>query len=169
MVIALRGKAMARLAGEGGMLSVSLPVSEVDALIEPYGRRVSVAAINGPASTVLSGEPGALSELLDACERDGVRVQRIAVDYAAHSAQIEALRPDLLEAFAAVSLCSAEIPFPLHGHRRRARRRGARVQIRRYEEELGDLFTKVAVPNGHNLLWESPAETMEAVTSFLAG
>jgi len=43
------------------------------------------------------------------------------------------------------------------------------VQIRRYEEELGDLFTKVAVPNGHNLLWESPAETMEAVTSFLAG
>jgi len=40
-------------------------------------------------------------------------------------------------------------------------------QQRRYEEELGDLLTKVVVPNGHNVLWESPAETMEAVEQFL--
>jgi pimeloyl-ACP methyl ester carboxylesterase len=43
---------------------------------------------------------------------------------------------------------------------------GSRQQ-RRYEEELGELLTKVAVPNGHNVLWESPAETMEAIEQFL--
>ncbi|HET9163613.1 MAG TPA: alpha/beta hydrolase [Solirubrobacterales bacterium] len=40
-------------------------------------------------------------------------------------------------------------------------------QHRRYEEELGDLLTRVDVPNGHNVLWESPAETIDAVERFL--
>jgi lipase len=40
-------------------------------------------------------------------------------------------------------------------------------QRRRYEEELGALLTQVDVPNGHNVLWESPRETMDAVERFL--
>jgi lipase len=40
-------------------------------------------------------------------------------------------------------------------------------QQRRYAEELGDLLTKLVVPNGHNVLWESPRETLEAVEGFL--
>lgn len=43
-----------------------------------------------------------------------------------------------------------------------------RSQISRYEEELDDLFTVVDVPNGHNVLWESPAETLAAIEGFLA-
>ncbi|HEU4944976.1 MAG TPA: alpha/beta hydrolase [Solirubrobacterales bacterium] len=37
----------------------------------------------------------------------------------------------------------------------------------RYREALGDLLTVVTVPNGHNLLWESPAETIAAIEEFL--
>jgi lipase len=40
-------------------------------------------------------------------------------------------------------------------------------QHRRYEGELGELLTKVVVPNGHNVLWESPGETLDAVERFL--
>ena len=40
-------------------------------------------------------------------------------------------------------------------------------QQRRYEEELGALLTRVDVPNGHNVLWESPRETMDALERFL--
>jgi lipase len=40
-------------------------------------------------------------------------------------------------------------------------------QARRYEEDLGGLLTAVTVPNGHNLLWESPRETIDAVAGFL--
>jgi pimeloyl-ACP methyl ester carboxylesterase len=37
-----------------------------------------------------------------------------------------------------------------------------------YEEALGDQLTMLTVPNGHNVLWESPAETGEAIERFLA-
>jgi lipase len=40
-------------------------------------------------------------------------------------------------------------------------------QQQRYAEELGDLLTKVTVPNGHNVLWESPRETASAIEAFL--
>lgn len=41
------------------------------------------------------------------------------------------------------------------------------AEQRRYRDELGDLLTTTEVPNGHNMLWESPAETMEAIERFL--
>jgi lipase len=40
--------------------------------------------------------------------------------------------------------------------------------VSRYEAILGDLLTVVRVPNGHNLLWESPAETIAAIERFLS-
>jgi mycoketide-CoA synthase len=110
-VIALRGKAMTKLAGKGGMASVSLAAADLPAYLEPFEGRLSLAAINGPASLVVSGEPEALVELLSACERDGVRAQRIAVDYAAHSAQVERLEDELIEAFAPIVPASGEVPL----------------------------------------------------------
>jgi pimeloyl-ACP methyl ester carboxylesterase len=38
---------------------------------------------------------------------------------------------------------------------------------RRYGEELGDRLSVASVPNGHNVLWESPGETIAAVERFL--
>jgi lipase len=37
----------------------------------------------------------------------------------------------------------------------------------RYQQTLGDLFTEAIVPNGHNVLWESPAETISAIERFV--
>src|ERR1035441_7623143 len=82
-----------RLAGRGGggvggaMVSVALPAARVQEQIESYGGRVSVAAVNGPAAVVVSGEPGVLDELLAGWGRDGVRARRVPVDYASHSVQ----------------------------------------------------------------------------------
>jgi lipase len=42
-----------------------------------------------------------------------------------------------------------------------------RAQLERYRSELGDLLTEVVVPNGHNVLWESPNETISAIERFL--
>ena len=36
-----------------------------------------------------------------------------------------------------------------------------------YEATLGDQLTMVEVPNGHNVLWEAPTETLSAVDSFI--
>jgi hypothetical protein len=43
-----------------------------------------------------------------------------------------------------------------------------RPHDRRYRDALGSLLTIAAVPNGHNVLWESPAETTAAIEGFLS-
>ncbi|MFG2994668.1 type I polyketide synthase, partial [Streptomyces sp. NPDC048257] len=112
-VVALRSQAIGRvLAGLGGMVSVPLPARDVRELIAPWGEeRISVAAVNGPSSVVVSGEVEALGELLVSCESVGVRAKRIAVDYASHSAQVELLREELARLLAPVVPRVAEVPF----------------------------------------------------------
>jgi acyl transferase domain-containing protein/NADPH:quinone reductase-like Zn-dependent oxidoreductase/acyl carrier protein len=110
-IIALRGRLLLELSGLGGMLSVSEGMDEVSARIERWGERVSLAAVNGAGSVVLSGEPGALREVLGECEADGVRARLIAVDYAAHSQPVEAVREQLLDGCEGIEPRSGEVPF----------------------------------------------------------
>jgi acyl transferase domain-containing protein len=110
-IAALHSRLSLPLIGGGGMVVVSLPAAEVEAHLAPLGDRVSLAGINAPSLSVVSGDTAALGELLaDFAEKD-IGAQRIAVDYAAHSAQIETVRDELLEAFAPISPRSAGIPF----------------------------------------------------------
>ncbi|WP_234470177.1 SDR family NAD(P)-dependent oxidoreductase, partial [Streptomyces sp. MBT70] len=110
-VVALRSKALVALAGQGGMVSVALSADDAAGYLSPWGDRITVAVVNSPSTVVVSGEPGALDELLAACARDGVRARAIPVDYAAHSAQVEAVRERLLTDLADVRPHSAAIPF----------------------------------------------------------
>ncbi len=111
-VVALRSKALGEeLAGRGGMVSVSLSARQIETLIEPFGERLALAAVNGPSSVVVSGEPDALQELLALCASDGIRAKQIPVDYASHSAQIEMIRDRLLEELAPIDPRPCEIPF----------------------------------------------------------
>jgi polyketide synthase 12 len=110
-VAALRGRAMATIAGAGGMAAIALPADVVAERLRPFGERLALAARNGPASQVVSGDPGALEELLAACAAEGIRASRVAVDYAAHSAAVEPLRAQLLQAFAPIVSRTASLPF----------------------------------------------------------
>ncbi|WP_024802960.1 type I polyketide synthase [Nocardia sp. BMG51109] len=111
-VVALRSRLIGeQLAGAGGMASIALAVERVEELIEPYGGRVSVAAVNGPAAVVVSGETQALDELLATCDRTEVRARRVAVDYASHSAQVESIEQELIELLATVEPATGRIPF----------------------------------------------------------
>ncbi|GAA0359838.1 hypothetical protein GCM10010319_41530 [Streptomyces blastmyceticus] len=109
-VVVLRARAIAEgLSGRGGMVSVPLPVDEVR--LGAWGERISVASVNGPSSTVVSGDPGALDELLAACEADGIRARRIAVDYASHSTQVESIREQVVDALKGIEPRPSEVPF----------------------------------------------------------
>ncbi|WP_336924257.1 acyltransferase domain-containing protein, partial [Streptomyces sp. JWR5-1] len=90
-VVALRSRAITALAGRGGMVSVAQSADRVRERITAWDGRISLAAVNGPSSVVVSGDPDALEELLTACERDEVRARRVEVDYASHSAHVEAI------------------------------------------------------------------------------
>ncbi|MEI5103901.1 type I polyketide synthase [Streptomyces sp. PmtG] len=110
-VVALRSKAITRLAGTGGMASVQLPREEAERRIERYEGAVEVAAVNGPGSTVVSGTPGDLADLVAACEADGVRARLVPVDYASHSAHVEALRDEILSALSGIRPRPTQVPF----------------------------------------------------------
>ncbi|MEU5425338.1 type I polyketide synthase [Streptomyces olivoreticuli] len=111
-VVALRSRIIARrLAGEGGMLSVPLPRAEVEARLDRRDGRISVAAVNGPASVVVSGEPDALEALFEELASAGVRVRRVAVDYASHSAQVEQVREELTAALEGIVPRRTRVPF----------------------------------------------------------
>ncbi|WP_433274721.1 SDR family NAD(P)-dependent oxidoreductase [Actinosynnema sp. CS-041913] len=108
-VVALRSRLIAgRMAGGGGMGAVSLPADEVR---ERLAGGLDVAALNGPGSTVVSGEDEALTAFLAACEAEGVRARRIQVDYASHSAHVEQIRDELLEALAGITPRPARVAF----------------------------------------------------------
>ena len=77
-VVALRSRRCRRWPGRGGMVSVAESAAAVRERVAAWGGRLSVAAVNGPAATVVSGEPAALAELVAACEAAGVRARRPA-------------------------------------------------------------------------------------------
>ncbi|WP_257232226.1 type I polyketide synthase [Streptomyces sp. Rer75] len=111
-VVALRSQAIAGgLAGRGGMASVALPLAEVEARLERWAGRLEVAALNGPTSVVVAGEPEALDELAVECEAAEVRIRRIAVDYASHTSHVELIEDELARVLAQVRPQTSEVPF----------------------------------------------------------
>ncbi|CAM5283412.1 Type I polyketide synthase OS=Streptomyces alboniger OX=132473 GN=CP975_27330 PE=4 SV=1 [Streptomyces alboniger] len=80
-------------------------------LLAQWDGRISVAAVNGPSSMTVSGDPGALDELLAVCAAEDIWARRVPVDYASHSPQVESVEADLTEALAPLSPRSGEIPF----------------------------------------------------------
>ncbi|WFE35244.1 type I polyketide synthase [Micromonospora sp. WMMD975] len=111
LVVALRSRALAAIGGRGGMASIPLPADEVAALLADAGDRLGIAAVNGPASTVVSGDAEPLATLIARCEADGVRARRIPVDYASHGAHVEAIEEELLGLLAGIRPMASAVPF----------------------------------------------------------
>ncbi|WP_329061791.1 type I polyketide synthase [Streptomyces sp. NBC_01429] len=112
-IVTLRSKAIADdLSGGGGMMSVALPAEALaERLAADWEGQLSVAAFNGAGSTVVSGFLDALDLLRDQLKEEGVRVKRLPVDYASHSAQVESIRERLLDTLAEVAPRPSEVPF----------------------------------------------------------
>jgi len=110
-VVTLRSKAIRAIAGTGGIVSIARPLERVHALIEPWCKSISVAAQNGPSSTVVTGFATALDDLMAVCERDDVPATRIPVDYAVHSSQVETLRESLRDILSGLQPRTSDIAF----------------------------------------------------------
>ncbi|MEV6839429.1 SDR family NAD(P)-dependent oxidoreductase, partial [Streptomyces sp. NPDC051133] len=110
-VVALRSKAIADMAGLGGMASVTASPERLLPLLADWDGLISVAAVNGPSSMTVSGDPDALDGLLARCSAEDIWARRIPVDYASHSPQVESLEQRLAEVLAPIAPRSAEVPF----------------------------------------------------------
>ncbi|WP_158884798.1 type I polyketide synthase [Amycolatopsis anabasis] len=108
-VICHRSRLAGRLRGRGTMLSVALSAERAAETIATHPGRVSVAASNSPTATVLSGETDALAEIHDALRAEEVPCRWVEVNFAAHSAQVDAVREELLRSLAGLRPRPAEV------------------------------------------------------------
>ncbi len=109
-VIAHRSRLMQRVEGRGRMAVVELSLEEARRLLQGREGRISVAAENSPDFTVLSGDPEALSELMDELLAQGIFSAPLPINLASHSPQMESLRPELEEALADLKPRPARLP-----------------------------------------------------------
>ncbi|MEU5698694.1 SDR family NAD(P)-dependent oxidoreductase [Streptomyces aurantiacus] len=109
-IVAVRGDALRRLQGHGDMASLSTGAEEAAGLI---GDRpgVSVAAVNGPASTVISGPPEHVAAVVAEAEAQGLRARVIDVGYASHNPQIDQLRDELTERLHTIRPTTTDVAF----------------------------------------------------------
>ncbi|MEB4211036.1 SDR family NAD(P)-dependent oxidoreductase [Mycobacterium sp. 94-17] len=99
-LVAARGRLMAGLPAGGVMVAVTATETEVAPFLDGA---VSVAAVNGPRSLVLSGEHGAVGAVADRLGAGGARVHRLAVSHAFHSPLMEPMMADFAAVAAEVS------------------------------------------------------------------
>ncbi|MFT5684278.1 MAG: acyl transferase domain-containing protein/acyl carrier protein, partial [Myxococcota bacterium] len=110
-VIAHRARLAATTAGQGGMLVVGLPAAQARAAAAPFGDALVVAAINGPETTVLSGEPAAIAAVSAELMASGVFAAPVPIRYASHSPQMTPLQAPLVEALSELSPASGHTPL----------------------------------------------------------
>ncbi|HEX8282687.1 MAG TPA: aminotransferase class III-fold pyridoxal phosphate-dependent enzyme [Pyrinomonadaceae bacterium] len=109
-VVFHRARLMEQASGLGRMAAVELSSGEAEKVLRGYEGRLALAASNGPASTVLAGEPGALEEVLQALKEKGLRCQMLPVNYAFHSPQMEGARLELVSALEGLAPQTAQVP-----------------------------------------------------------
>lgn len=111
-VICRRSMLCARIAGGGAMASVELPAKQVEHELREHNVvGVSIAVIASPQSTVVSGLPEAVRTLVEQWERREVMAREVKVDIAAHSAQLDAILPDMASALAELTPQTPSLPF----------------------------------------------------------
>ena len=94
-VVFHRGRLMQQATGGGQMAEVGLTAAETQSLLSPYGPHLSVAAVNSPTVTVVSGETTAVEDILRHLQQRGIGYRRLPVNYAFHSHQMAAFQSEL--------------------------------------------------------------------------
>lgn len=94
-LIAARGRLMQALPAGGAMAAISAPEDEVARAVAPHAKSVSIAAINAPGQTVISGAAAEVTALSHTFAARGVRCQALPVSHAFHSPLVE----PMLDAF----------------------------------------------------------------------
>lgn len=107
MLVAARGRLMQALPADGAMFAVQAREDEVAPML---GHDVSIAAVNGPASVVISGAHDAVSAIADRLRGQGRRVHRLAVSHAFHSALMEPMIAEFTAVAAELSVGLPTIP-----------------------------------------------------------
>ncbi|GAA4232336.1 hypothetical protein GCM10022254_31920 [Actinomadura meridiana] len=108
-LVAARGRLMQELPPGGAMVAVQMSADEALATLADHRERVSVAAVNGPSSVVLSGDEDAVTELAARWAERGRRTRRLAVSHAFHSPHMEPMLAEFREVAEGLSFAPPQL------------------------------------------------------------
>ncbi|MEM7532860.1 MAG: type I polyketide synthase [Chloroflexota bacterium] len=97
-LVAERGRLMQALQANGAMVAVQASAATVEGMIATNADRLSIAALNGPQSVVVSGAQMAIDDLVHQCQTLGIKMRSLAVSHAFHSSLIEPMLAEFREA-----------------------------------------------------------------------
>jgi pimaricinolide synthase PimS1 len=103
-LIAHRGRLMQSLPGGGAMAAIKADEATVESAIKPYAGKVSIASINAPLNTVISGEYQWVQKVCEYFKTKDTRTNQLKVSHAFHSHLME----PILSEFKAIA---AEISY----------------------------------------------------------
>jgi acyl transferase domain-containing protein/acyl carrier protein len=106
-LVAARGKLM-QGTGSGAMLATSLSEEEARALLPPG---IEIAAVNGPAQTVLSGPQSAIERLEELLPAHNASCVRLHTSHAFHSETMDTVLDEFRERVRAVRMRPPAIPY----------------------------------------------------------
>ncbi|MFJ3671578.1 type I polyketide synthase [Streptomyces sp. NPDC090106] len=109
-LVAARGRVMQALPEGGAMAALQATEDEAAPLIASAEGRVSIAAVNGPASVVVSGDADEVRRIADAWRGTGRRTKRLTVSHAFHSPHMNAALVDFRAVAATVELAEPRVP-----------------------------------------------------------
>ncbi|MCA2263187.1 type I polyketide synthase [Mycobacterium marseillense] len=112
VLVAARGRFMQALPAGGAMIAVQATEDEVrPLLVSSEEAGVGIAAVNGPASVVISGAEGAVTAIADRLRADGRRVHQLAVSHAFHSPLMDAMIDEFGTVAAGLTVGKPTIPI----------------------------------------------------------
>ncbi|ARV59085.1 polyketide synthase [Nostocales cyanobacterium HT-58-2] len=109
-LIAARGRLMQKLSGNGEMVSLLASAAQVAQAIKDNDL-VSIAAINGPESTVISGEREAVRTVVAELEQKGIKTKRLKVSHAFHSALMQPMVAEFRQVVKQVTFHQPKLNF----------------------------------------------------------
>ncbi|MGW9344651.1 SDR family NAD(P)-dependent oxidoreductase [Streptomyces albidoflavus] len=110
-LVAARGRLMQECERGGAMASVEAPESAVLDVLARTPGRVSVAGVNGPEQTVVSGDEEAVEAVRAHFAGEGARTRRLTVSHAFHSPHMDAMLSAYEETAASCAFQAPRIPL----------------------------------------------------------
>lgn len=164
-LVALRGRLMQDLPAGGAMVALNTDEATArDLLLDG----VTIASINGPHATVVSGDADAVRAVQAAAEERSIRATELRVSHAFHSHRMDPMLPAFAEAVTRIELSAPRIPLisNLTGSGmtpEEARDPGRWVRHIREAVRFGDTFRTLAETGARTFVEVGPHPALSAM------